>query len=76
MNTLLETIATGGSEEEVRSAAEQVPDINASQGDEHQSQTSIIPLTAAVLANNIEALKVLLQFGAQTEVHCTVPDTS
>ncbi len=76
MNALLETIATGGSEGEVQSAAQKVPDLNQSQNDEGLSQTTIIPLTAAVLANNIEALKVLLELGAQTDVYCTVPDMS
>ena len=71
MDGLLEAISNGANEEEIFMAAERVDNINGTDDD-----GTVRPLTAAVLSNNIAALKVLLSMGAKTEVFCTVPDDS
>ena len=71
MDGLLEAISNGANEEEIFMAAERVDNINGTDDD-----GTVRPVTAAVLSNNIAALKVLLSMGARTEVFCTVPDDS
>ena len=71
MDGLLEAISNGANEEEIFMAAERVDNFNGSDDD-----GTVRPLTAAVLSNNIAALKVLLSMGASTEVFSTVPDDS
>ena len=75
MDGLLEAISNGGNEEEIFMAAERVENVNGTDS-ELPSDGTVRPLTAAVLSNNIAALKVLLSMGAKTEVFCTVPDDS
>ena len=71
MDGLLEAISNGANEEEIFMAAERVDNISGTDDD-----GTVRPVTAAVLSNNIAALKVLLSMGARTEVFCTVPDDS
>lgn len=71
MDGLLEAISNGANEEEIFMAAERVDNINGTDDD-----GTVRPVTAAVLSNNIAALKVLLSMGARTGVFCTVPDDS
>ena len=71
MDGLLEAISNGANEEEIFMAAERVDNINGTDDD-----GTVRPVTAAVLSNNIAALKVLLSMGARAEVFCTVPDDS
>ena len=71
MDGLLEAISNGANEEEIFMAAERVDNVNGTDDD-----GTVRPLTAAVLSNNIAALKVLLSMGARTKVFSTVPDDS
>ncbi len=75
MEALMKTIACGGSAEEVTAAAEAVGNINGADND-GQGDGGVRPLTAAVLGENMAALRVLLSKGARTEVYSTVADYS
>ena len=75
MDVLLEAITNGANEEEVYMAAERVNNINGT-NDDLPGDGTVRPLTAAVLSNNVFAVKVLLSMGAKTELFCTVPDES